>query len=216
VIPTLLWKKEVFRPYARCIVIQNVKRLIIVLLIVSVLLFVTATLWLPMVGSWLAQPSHVGRADAIVVLGGGSLRTLLGITLYKQKVAPELWNTGDVPGSASPAELIIQQGVPAEVTHILPSTSTWEDAQAIADLARRRKVQSIVVVTDWYHSRRALCSIRHHLAGSGIKISYDFPPSESYRPDNWWQSQSGRNQVLSELGKIMSYWLRYGLNPWRC
>lgn len=193
---------------------QQLLRLAGLMLGVLALLFATARLWLPKIGHWLAQPRHVTRVDAIIVLGGGDgERTMQALDLYKDGLAPELWHTGH---GWNWVELDIQQGVPREHIHLLPSTSTWEDAQAIAAFAQRQKVRRILVVTDWYHSRRALCTIQHHLAGSRIEIYNDSPPTSSDGPDNWWQSKSGRSQVLSELGKIVYYWLRYGLNPWQC
>jgi uncharacterized SAM-binding protein YcdF (DUF218 family) len=202
---------------------KYVLRLVGLLVSIAALLFVTASLWLPWIGHWLAKPSHIGRADAIIVLGGGNPRRIQhGIELYKQRIAPQLWHTGDVvsPGmtvsdAQVAARLAIQKGVPAGAIHLLSSTSTWEDGQAIATLARQQKVHSILVVTDWYHSRRALSVIQEQLAGSGISIYYDPPPGARYGPDNWWSYKYRRVEVVRELAKIGIYWLRYGLAPWR-
>jgi len=170
---------------------------------------------LPRIGHWLAQLPHIERADAIVVLGGGSDRTLRGITLYKQGLAPAFWHTGNCESPQGNAQIAIQHGVPAEAIRVPVTHSTWEDGQAIAELAKEQKVQSILVVTDWYHSRRALSMIRKQLAGSGIHIYYDSPPAALYSPDNWWRYGEGRRTVLGELAKIGLYWVRYGVTPWQ-
>ena len=58
------------------------------LLFVVALLCITARLWLPGLGKWLAYPASPHRADAIVVLGGDyPQRVLHGITLYQQGLA---------------------------------------------------------------------------------------------------------------------------------
>lgn len=187
------------------------------LILTAVLLSVTAVLWLPGIGHWLAQPPYVERVDAIVVLGGSSGRLLQGIRLYRQELAPELWHTGNVTKlTQSAVPLAIRQGVPTESIHLLPSTSTWEDGQAIVTLAKQEKVRSILVVTDWYHSRRALCVIQQQLAGSQIRVYYDPPPAPSYGPDDWWQYKQGWCTVFRELAKISSYWWQYGVVPWHC
>lgn len=177
------------------------------------LLLVTAGLSLTGIGHWLAQPPRVGRVDAIVVVGDCPKRILHGIALYGQGLAPELWHTGSYAQSA--ARLAIEHGVPAEAIHLLSTTSTWEDGQEISAFAKQRQVDSILVVTSWYHSRRALCVIQQQLVGSGVSIYYD-PPALRYGSGNWWQYKDGWTAVCGELVRIGFYWWRYGLAPWRC
>jgi uncharacterized SAM-binding protein YcdF (DUF218 family) len=176
-----------------------------------------------MIGHWLAQPPRVNPADAIVVLGASNSRTLHSITLYRQGLAPEIWHTGDclcsgetISSAQSAAQFSIERGVPAEAIRLLATDSTWEDGQEIVALAKERQVQSILVVTDWTHSRRALCTIKKHLAGSGIAIYYAPLTDSFYGPENWWQHRHGRVVVFKELAKIGPYWVRYGVAPWRC
>lgn len=189
------------------------------LFLTTILSFAMAKLWLPGIGHWLAQSPHVAQADAIVVLGGTSQRIQQGIILYKQNLAPEVWHTGDVascPSAQRAAQLAIERGVPAEAIHLLATTNTWEDGQEIAALAKERRLQSILVVTDWPHSRRALCVIKQQLADSGIAIYYAPPTDSPYGPENWWQHRASRAVVLKELIKIGFYWMRYGVAPWSC
>ena len=203
---------------------QCALRLAGLLLLTAVLLPVAVRLGLPTIGHWLAQPPHIARADAIVVLGSNnSQRSQRGISLYKQGLASEFWHTGDVPRpgmttsyAQSHVQIAIEHGVPVEAIHLLATTSTWEDGQEIAALAQERQVQSILVVTDWRHSRRALCAIEKQLADRGVAIYYAPPTDSLYGPENWWQHKSGRVAVFRELVKIGFYWVRYGLAPWRC
>jgi uncharacterized SAM-binding protein YcdF (DUF218 family) len=190
----------------------------------SLLLWVTAGWWLPAIGHWLAVPSRPGQADAVVVLGGSGPRAIQhGIELYRQTQAGELWYTGDNPTSGVPllsygesfVRFAVQQGVPAESIHLLATTSTWEDGQAIADLARQRRVRTLVIVTNWFHSRRALCVIQRQLDNSGIGLYYD-PPHGLYGPDDWWQQEDGLVAVVNELIKLVFYWRCYGLPFWHC
>lgn len=196
--------------------------LIGLLLVVVVL---TASLWLPGIGRWLARPATTTPADAIVVLsGGGPERMMHGIALYNQGLAPQLWYTGDAPIPAMTnftdgqfaRRLAIEQGVAPEAIHLLETTSTWEDGQEIAAQVSQTHARRILVVTNWYHSRRALCVVRHHLAGLAVEVDYAAPPAQTYGPANWWQQEEGLVDVLSELIKFGFYWWRYGLAPWRC
>ena len=133
----------------------------------------------PRIGPWLDMPNELGNAGAVVVLsGGGPERMIHGIALYQQGWAPELWYTGDRPLSAltsfSDGQIAryfaLAQGVPDNAIRLLPTTSTWEDGQKIAGLVRKEHIHSIIVVTDWYHSRRALCVIQKKLTGTTVRV----------------------------------------------
>lgn len=190
--------------------------------VLALLLFATANCWLPAIGYWLRQPERLHTVDALVIFDGGNPERLQqGIALYQQGLAPELWHTGDIvwPGEThsdaqAAARRAIAQGVPAEDIHLLPTTSTWEDGAQVAALAERRQIDSVLIITDWWHSRRALCALYQHL-DSGVNV-YFSPASSPFGPTTWWHSTDGREAVTSELLKFGYYWLRYGMVPWHC
>jgi uncharacterized SAM-binding protein YcdF (DUF218 family) len=195
------------------------------ILVITILIpSATVKLWGPLLGHWLARAPHPAQADAIVVLGGGDPERIEhAMDLYRRGLAREVWHTGAMDNPADPQSdasyvlrVAAENGVPAAMTHVLTSTSTWEDAEAITALASQQKVHSLLIVTHWTHSRRALCVIEDQLAGTGIQVYYDPPPTPSYTPDNWWQTPSGFGNAFLELMKVGFYWVRYGLAPWRC
>jgi uncharacterized SAM-binding protein YcdF (DUF218 family) len=188
-----------------------------------VLAFATAAIWLPWLGGWLAVAPNPQRSDAIVVLGGSTSRTNQAIALYLHGFGDQLWITGEQPAptgaltfARSMARRAIAGGVPAGKVHLLMTASTWEDGREIAQLARERKLGSILVVTDWYHSRRALCVIRQQLGNSRVLVFYDPPPDPVYGPGNWWAYRHHRDAVLGEYLKLAFYPLRYGLDIRSC
>lgn len=194
-----------------------------VLIVTLIVFWMTAGFWLPALGYWLIIDDQPHPADVIVVLGTTPERAAHGIHLFQQQLGHEYWHTGD--GSVSrphvfhaqdAAQLAREQGIPEAAIHLLPSRSTWEDGTSIAALARERHPDSVIVVTDWYHSRRAMCIIRQQLDGTGIDVFYAAPPLTDYRPDNWWQLSRRRRAVPGEYGKLVFYALRYGLQIWRC
>ena len=194
-------------------------------LLATILLAILVGLGLPQIGHWLERPAELARADAIVVLsGGGPARMLHGMTLYQQGWAPELWYTGDIPMPALTSftdgqlarDFAVTRGVPLEDIRLLPTTSTWEDGREIAALALQEQVHRIIIVTNWSHSRRALCVMREPLAGAGVQVFYSSPPMLTYGPDNWWQQEDGLVAVVNEMIKFGFYGVRYGLAPWRC
>ena len=70
-------------------------------------------------------------------------------------------------------------------------------------------------MTHWYHSRRALCVVRHHLP-EGVTVYYSPPPPTAVSADNWWENEEGLVAVINEFIKTGFYWWHYGLAPWRC
>lgn len=193
--------------------------------LLPLVLLLTAQWWLPGIGYWLAVSPQARPADAIVVLGGGGpQRQTHGISLYKKGLAPELWYTGDGAFAARTTfteaqfayQFALAEGIPAEAVHLLKTTSTWEDGRQIATTVHQKGLRRLLIVTNWSHSRRALCVIRQHLAGSGVSVYYDPPPVWSSRPDNWWQHEGGLVEVINELIKFGFYWWRHGLAPWSC
>jgi uncharacterized SAM-binding protein YcdF (DUF218 family) len=174
---------------------------------------------------WLERsPDPQAPADVIVVLGGDHpARTLTAIDLYERGLAPALWLTGDVPApgrQVSVAEaaryLAFTRGIPYERQLLLPSTSTWEDAAQIRTAVEQEQVRSLLVVTSWYHSRRALCVINHHLADLDVLVSYT--PSTYTLPTSahWWKRPIGWWHNTREALAFVYYGVRYGLPPWSC
>lgn len=175
--------------------------------------------------SWLERkPDPPAPADVIVVLGGDHpARILTAAELYQQGVARRLWLTGDVPPPGervSVAEaaryVAFTKGIPYQRQLLLPSTSTWEDAEQIRAAVAREQPRSLLIVTSWYHSRRALCVIRHQLADLDVQVSY--APSTHVLPTSahWWKRPLGWWRNVREMMAIIYYGVRYGLPPWSC
>ncbi|NTU80707.1 MAG: YdcF family protein [Chloroflexales bacterium] len=176
--------------------------------------------------SWLnvpaiAPPAHV---DVIVVLAGDhQARVLEAARLYAAGVADAVWITGDVPDPGGTVSLAMswrviawQNGIADDVITLLPSTSTWEDSQQIAAQARARGARSLVVVTSWFHGRRALCLIRHALESQPVQLYYVPAQGLPYDDSRWWRELNGWRSVAREMVAIGYYWQRYQLSPWAC
>jgi len=179
---------------------------------------VSASAWLPAIGHWLAMPvkKAMRRSDAIIVHGGNPDRTEYGVGLYRRGLAPELWLTGYERTRTHALDVVVKSdGVPDQAFHFLTSTSTWIDGQQIAATIRARKLHSVVIVTDWWHSRRALCATEQQLQGYNVTIAFEPSPAPA-GPTDWWQNPEMRGDVVSELVKLAYYGVRYGMTPWGC
>ncbi len=182
---------------------------------ILVSLTLTSQGWLGAFGDWLAYPSsNQQSAEVIVVLGGGKERTIYGAELFQQGQAPELWHTGYPSAKASALAFFGAHHVPPTAVTFLPSQNTWQDADAVIANAKQRGIRRILLITSWYHSRRAMCVFKQQLDGSDITIFYTRPPGNG--PDHWWEDPQSRRSVVSEFIKLSFYALRYGVNPLGC
>jgi uncharacterized SAM-binding protein YcdF (DUF218 family) len=200
---------------------------IVQLVILAIIIGVGTPLWLPWIGQWLAMPPTIHRADVIAVFGGGHERTLTAAWLYQQGTAPQVWHTGWKhdnllrEGVTAEANQTLLDTVPAHALYLAETSSTWEDAQTIARLAQEHNARSILVVTSSFHSRRALCSLHHHLGNNQHVVVYYSPVLPSVGGDEgsiagWWQQEDSRRMVYSEYRKLGYYLLHYGVIPWGC
>lgn len=104
-----------------------------------------------------APSDEPGRADAVVVLAGGSGERLdKAVRLVETGAAPVLAiSHGRRPGWAD-ANRLCNGGLPYEVLCFEPRPDrTQGEARAVAQLARERGWRSVIVVTSRYHVTRA-------------------------------------------------------------
>jgi uncharacterized SAM-binding protein YcdF (DUF218 family) len=194
---------------------RRAARVAFALALTTVASLLSAHAWLPLVGALVGARENPGAADAIAVHGGSAARTAYGVALLRRGAAPQLWHTSYPRGEKRITARVLASGVPPASFRWLSSNSTWNDAEQFARQVREQRLDSILVVTDWWHGRRALCADRHNLRGEPITIHYTAAPA-TFGPENWWHDPKTRQNVLSELVKLAYYAVRYGMWPWRC
>jgi len=162
-------------------------------------------------------------ADAIVVLGGdgpGFPRVRQAIALFNADYAPTVVFSGgtleDAGIACSSARLSLEAarklGLPDGAAVIVEGAqSTYDEAVNIRRLARQRSWRSIIIVTDLFHTRRAVRTFRSLLPNTTIYVSAASDPR--YDPGHWWQSEHSLVVVFSEVIKLAFYWAKYGIAP---
>jgi len=149
-------------------------------------------------------------ADVIVVLGGGSHeRPLRAAELYKAHAAPRILLTGSGDDEIN-RQILLQAGVPARVIEVeRQSETTSENARFSILRLRAEKVHSVILVTSWYHSRRAQKTFEHY--GPELKI-YSRPSYFAFASKDWVRLGINKRMRL-EFVKLPGYWIRHGINP---
>jgi len=102
-----------------------------------------------------------GKVDVIVVPGGdGPPRAEQAARLWKQGRSPVILITGDGDCLFN-KRIMVRDGVsPSAIIVECKSGSTWQNAFYSAPVMRRIHARKALIVTNWYHSRRAVASFR--------------------------------------------------------
>ncbi len=184
-----------------------IKRTALVLLILLLLLVAAAAVF-PQ--PFLTVDSGPVTGDVIVVLGGGSReRPERAAELFKEHAAPYIIVSG-YGDAENNRRLLVSAGVPAKAIELENrSKTTRENAQFTIRLLREKQVKRVIVVTSWYHSRRALACFRH----DAPEIKFFSRPSyfASARAD--WSNHHIGSRIRLEYVKLLGYWMRYGVWP---
>lgn len=149
-------------------------------------------------------------ADVIVVLGGGlHERPERAAQLFQQYAAPRILITGAGDDEIN-RFILLQKGIPPGVIEVEgDSTTTRENAQFTLKRLRAENVHRVILVTTWYHSRRALKTFEHF--APDLKF-YSRPSYFAFdRAD--WSHRGNAKRMWLEFLKLPGYWFRYGVNP---
>jgi uncharacterized SAM-binding protein YcdF (DUF218 family) len=150
------------------------------------------------------------QADVIVLLGGGSgERPTRAAELYRSNAAPKILvsGAGDTDGNRL---LLLNRGVPARAISLESnSRTTRENALLSIPLLRAAGARRVIVVTTWYHSRRALDCFRHYAPDL---VFYSCPSYYGYARSEWSRGRL-RRRIHAEYAKLLGYWFYYGVCP---
>jgi uncharacterized SAM-binding protein YcdF (DUF218 family) len=158
------------------------------------------------------------RADAIVVLGGGSRygnRELRAAQLYALGIAPLVITTGGpVAGEETRAtyaewsvERLIRRGVPSTAAMATnEGDSTYTDALGVRRLASTRGWRDLVLVTDSWHTRRTEILFRQVFHDTSVQLWVSPAPS-GVDPVAWWHDEDAIIAITTEYIKLGSYWV---------
>jgi uncharacterized SAM-binding protein YcdF (DUF218 family) len=175
---------------------------------VLLLLLATALYFFP--ETFLCVDSGPAKADVIIVLGGGGSheRPIRAAEFYNKGAAPRILLSGAGDDTIN-RHILMARGVPAAAIELEDqSKTTRENAEYSIKIMRAENVHSAIIVTSWYHSRRALATFEHY--GPDIKF-YSRPSYFWTRRANW--NREFFRHVYLEYLKLPGYWVAYGVWP---
>ncbi len=178
---------------------------------------------LPGMSSWLDVGESPDCADHVLILPGDeSLRPLVGAAIYNSGLARDVLvpktrvSADEKDGISLPTNEIVRRvlrhrGIPDEKILPLPGASrtTFDDARALAAYLESRPHDTVIVITNAFHSRRTRYIFRQVLGPMSDRLRFVAAPNPGFADDNWWQTRSGARIVLSENLKLAFYRVRY-------
>jgi uncharacterized SAM-binding protein YcdF (DUF218 family) len=150
------------------------------------------------------------KADVLVVLGGGGTeRPARAAELFKHGDAPKILVSGN--GDCEWIKRFLEMdGVPnAAIMLESRSSTTRENAEFSIPLLRQMGAHRVIIVTSWFHSRRALACFEHYAPDITF---YSRPSHQGYSKAKWNRKGTGGG-FKSEYVKLLGYWVCYGVCP---
>ena len=171
--------------------------------------------------NWFIKDNATKGADAIIILSGSKMtRVPKGLELWEKGYAPVLCLTDQKSLNAKYRHLqlsnlefarIIAQEEDANATFtVIPSlgdgaTSTFDEAADALVLAKEREWKRIIILTDGFHTRRALLAFEKIFDESGIEVQVASVPNDVFNSTNWWTSDRGISAFVLETIKYPVY-----------
>ncbi|MFN0069889.1 MAG: YdcF family protein [Chloroflexota bacterium] len=172
--------------------------------------------WLGAMGDYLVAREELRPSDVIIVLAGNSIyRSQHGAVLYQRGLAPrvivsnepvrthgfdstwlELHRKGLVKLDIADAAIV---PIPAV------SGSTHEEALHSRDIMLREGWQTAILVTDPFHTRRALLTFQSVFSPAGLTVIPAPAEGSKYQTDGWWRDPDRGIRVIQEYIKLPYY-----------
>jgi len=175
---------------------------LLIVFAVSVVSFLSFRLLLPAMWNFLVINEPSKRSDVIIVLSGDAGRGQYGVTLYQQGYADKLLFSGGA------AQNMRREALAAGIadSHILvdrKSHTTFENAGNSAAIMREQGLESALVVTSAYHTRRSSIIFAQFIPRANLTICA-VPTSSN--ADNWWQDRQVATSVIFEYLKLVYHY----------
>ncbi len=172
-------------------------------------------------GAYLIIADELQPANAIVIMGGGGEpRMSEALDLYRDKLSRIiiLTETGeyieefDYLQSFDIRIQLMNNGVPAGNILITDSevASTLEEARAVLKLMKTRQMNSAIIVTDPYHTKRTSIKFNDVFAEENIQLYFQPVTPSWYNSRTWFLSHDGWKYTVLEYLKLTAY--KLGIN----
>ena len=87
------------------------------------------------------------------------------------------------------------------------ATSTFDEAHDLLAFCTKEDLKHLIIVTDAFHTRRALYAFKKVFRESNIEIEVSAAKNDLFNEENWWWSDFGISVYVLEPIKFFVYLL---------
>ena len=151
------------------------------------------------------------KSDVIVVLSGETRdRTKQALELFKLGYAKKIIVSGREDDKTRITLGLLESGIPVDKIIIENSSrSTFENAKNTSKLLKKLQISSIILVTSWYHSRRATAVFK----SVDPTITITSVPTQSECIADLLKDRRTMDRVMAEYMKLGYYYMKYMVKP---
>ncbi len=194
------------------------KKLIVFILLLGVVYAFRNTL-LPLPAKWLIKEDELQKADAMIVLSGGSFdRGNEAARIFKEGYVSKIICPGGNKAyeyeilemnmkESEVAKMNLQRHhIPDSAIFVVPfGTSTAEEAKFLFPFIKEKNYRKVILLTSLYHTRRARNVFEKEFKNSGVKFIVRGAKSSRFDEYKWWQSEDGLIAMNNEMVKSVYY-----------
>ncbi len=147
------------------------------------------------------------KCDCIVALGGENVRKREAVKIFKEGYGKKIIFTGFEVTRDDYERYGIKQG--EYIYPVKSAFNTYEEAQVVKEIAKKHNFKSVIVVTSFYHSRRASETFKNILGKENIRVIVHPVFWKNYDIKDWSKNSFLRKAVIIEWLGIYYYRFEY-------
>lgn len=147
------------------------------------------------------------KCDCIVALGGENIRKREAVRIFKEGYGKKILFTGFEVTKDDYERYGLKQG--EYIYPVKSAFNTYEEAQVVKEIAKKHNFKSVIIVTSFYHSRRASETFKNILSKEHIRVIVHPVFWKNFDIKNWTKNSYLRKAVIIEWLGIYFYRFEY-------
>lgn len=155
----------------------------------------------------LVVSDELKKSDLIVALGGESFRKVEATHLLRKGYGKKIVFTGfDIEKDDYKRYGLKENEFIYPVKYVF---NTYEEALFVKELVKKNNYRSVIVVTAFYHSRRASYIFKKLLKNEGVNVIVVPVFYKNFNINKWWENRYLLKVVIIEWLGLLYYHLEY-------
>lgn len=155
----------------------------------------------------LVKGDPIKKADLIVALGGENFRKTEATALFRKGYAKKILFTGFEIEKEDYKRYGLKDG--EFIYPVKYVFNTYEEAMFVKEVVNKYSFKSVIIVTAFYHSRRASYIFKKLLEKDGVEVIVVPVFYKNFNIEEWWKNRYLLKVVITEWLGLLYYNLEY-------